>query len=134
VTTACGRSLGELCAIGLLATAALLSYPGTVTAGCGDYVTVLKPDGSVAEHPHHDPTTPGAPRGPCRGANCSAPDAPPVAPPAPRAGHTGGADEWATDLSEPPDSDPSFTSRAPSHSSGRPVRRTAETFHPPRPI
>jgi hypothetical protein len=130
VPTVGGRTLSKACAIGVLVAAALVWSAGAASAGCGDYITVLNADGSVAGHPQqHQP-----PSVPCHGPNCSARQPLPVVPVTVPHGKFGGAEELAATLVVEEELPLSFASRVPLGSSGRPVRRTAAPFHPPRPV
>jgi hypothetical protein len=113
--------------VALLPAVVMLCCAGRASAGCGDYVRIVGPDGQVQSPVGHDPM-PG--ERPCQGPNCSGgPKAPAPIPPAPTGpapvvkGLVPHADRHGglrTAGCLPPPADAS------------PVRLPTSIFHPPR--
>jgi hypothetical protein len=127
------RPLSLLLAGAALALSAGLLAPSAARADCSSHTFSLSrsDDPFAASHggftPEADPATHG-PK-PCSGPNCSSrrsPDPAPSPPPPPR------AQEWGCALDHDPPPGPPPGGRLADDDPRRPVRRTAEVFHPPR--
>jgi hypothetical protein len=105
----------------------LLCCANSAAAGCGDYVTILGPDGKLQMPAGHgnEPT-----KAPCHGPNCSgAPKAPAPIPPAPTS--PAPVVKALVPLADGQPGDPG-RGRLPPPPDGSPVRLTSFIFHPPR--
>ena len=132
MTTATARVFGALRGVILLVVIACAT-PGSASAGCGDYVTILSDPHGSAHHAipaHGESTAPLMP--PCHGPNCTELPVKHHAPLAPITTVGPQVKELAETLvsvggtDHPPSSFDRITSTS------RPVRRATSLFHPPR--
>jgi hypothetical protein len=103
-----------------------LCCANSAAAGCGDYVTILGPDGRPQVPAGHDMPT----KGPCQGPNCSGgPKAPAPIPPAPTS-----PAPVVKGLAPLADGHPALAGSGflPPPTDGTPVRLASSVFHPPR--
>jgi hypothetical protein len=111
----------------MLPAVALLCCTQSAAAGCGDYLTIIDPDGKIQSPVGHD----NAPvKAPCHGPNCSAsPKAP--APIPPSLTSPGPVVKAMVEVSREQPGSPGYDGLTPP-TDGSPTRLTSSIFHPPR--
>lgn len=111
----------------LVPAVALVCCAGQAQAGCGDYVTIIGPDGQAHAPAGHDSPSPNRP---CQGPECTGgPKAPAPIPPAPTNPSTEAKALPVTDTEGP---GTGSAGRCPPAADGSPVRQPHIVFHPPR--
>ena len=105
----------------------LLCCAGRADAGCGDYVQIVGPDGTVQAPDGHHPVPA---KRPCQGPECTGgPKAPAPVPPAPTV-PTSDVKGLVTDAGG--SDGPGGAIRPASDPGGLPARQPRSIFHPPR--
>lgn len=113
-------------AAALLLAAGLFGTAGRADAGCGDYVVI---DGQPVAT--HDPGR--LPGEPCHGPNCSVRECPPQAPLVPPAEPNPAPKDRSASTFIAAVPSPGFDEPV-APVCGHPVRRSSDTFHPPRSV